>query len=178
MSKSLLSADFNPRPDTPSGQQVADFFFAVAKGDAKKTGDMLEIFPVLAEWNDNATKATGLIIAAKEGHLDVVSVLCAAGADMDATDAGAMDAISYAACNGHRDVADYLIDHGADAAKKGRHGISAIDCARAADFYSFSDYLQRRMTEIYLSWNERAEVCTSGLSQPIKPMSRLTLRPK
>jgi len=177
-----LSADFNPSPETPSKLAAQAFFSAAEAGDAAKTRDMLELFPVLAEWKDSSTRATALIIAAKQGWLDVVAVLVAAGSDIDATDAGAMDAISYAACNGQQEVADYLISHGADAAKKGRHGISAIDCARAADFYSFADHLQRRMLDqaqdMRAEWDNQAEACASGLIRPIKLMPRLTLKPK
>lgn len=181
-SKKSPSADFNPCPKTPSKQAVEAFFLAVEAGDAAKTQDMLELFPVLVEWKDDMTRATAVVLAAKLGHLAVVSVLEAAGADMEARDAGAMDAISYAACNGHQHVADYLIDHGADAAKKSRHGISAIDCARAADFYSFADHLQERMQgrrqDMRAVWNDQADACESGLAQAIKPMPRLTLKPK
>lgn len=182
MSKSVANADFNPFPETPSTQVVVDFFSAVEAGDAEATRDMLELFPVLVEWKDNDARATALIVAAKQGHVDVVAVLDAVGADIEATDAGAMDAISYAACNGHQDVADYLIDHGADAAKKGRHGISAIDCARAADFYSFADHLQRRMQgkaqDMRAEWDNQAEACASGLTRPLKPMPLLTFKQK
>jgi uncharacterized protein len=56
---------------------------------------------------------TALMFAAREGHLDTVKVLTAAGANLDAVAGDGKDAQSLAIFNGNYAVASYLIDSGA-----------------------------------------------------------------
>ena len=56
----------------------------------------------------------GLLLAAKEGHLEVVRLLLEAGADKDAADTDSWTALSTAADNGHLEVVRLLLEAGAD----------------------------------------------------------------
>ncbi|TAL36551.1 MAG: ankyrin repeat domain-containing protein [Alphaproteobacteria bacterium] len=176
-----LSADFNPSPDTPSKEVVTSFFAAAEGGDAATIQELLDFFPVLAEWKEPLTQATALIVAAKAGRTEVIAVLVQSGADIKAEDAGAMNALSYAACNGHYDVCVLLIQSGADPAEKGRHGMSAIDCARTQDFPSLGDYMLRAAAErrenIKASWGDSGEI-EIGTSRPVQAMKPIVFKPK
>ena len=49
-----------------------------------------------------------LMHAASEGHLDVVKILIASGADKSLQDVDGDDAVSFAGQNGHMKVVDFL----------------------------------------------------------------------
>jgi ankyrin repeat protein len=176
-----LSADFNPSPDTPSKEVVKSFFAAAEGGDAATVRELLDFFPVLAEWKEPRTQATALVVAAKNGWPEVTGALLQGGADIKAEDAGAMNALCYAACNGHYDVCTLLIRSGADPAEKGRHGMSAIDCARAQDFPSLGDYMLRTAAEhrenSKASWGDAGEI-EIGISRPVQAMKPIVFKPK
>jgi ankyrin repeat protein len=56
---------------------------------------------------------TALLFAAREGHIDVVRELVAAGADVNKVNgADKMSVITSAVINGHLDIAKFVLDHG------------------------------------------------------------------
>ncbi len=58
---------------------------------------------------------TALLFAAREGHLDAVRALVAAGADVNRLSAGDRSSpLVIAVSNGHYEVGQFLVDHGAD----------------------------------------------------------------
>jgi len=58
---------------------------------------------------------TALLFAAREGHLDAVRALVAAGADVNRLSAGDHSSpLVIAVSNGHYEVGQFLVDHGAD----------------------------------------------------------------
>jgi ankyrin repeat protein len=179
--KKTISADFNSSPEMPAAAIVTAFFEAAGKGEAEQVRDFIEKFPVLVEWKEPVLKSTALIVAAKAGHPEVVKVLLDGGGDIDAVDAGAMNAICQAAMHGRRDVCDLLISEGADPTMPGRHGISAVACANAAEFPSLADHLVRQMAgqreQIRNSWRG-ADLGGMELDHAVPVMKRLSLKRK
>jgi uncharacterized protein len=74
---------------------------------------------------------TPLLFAARNGHLDCVRILLAAGADTKLGDPDGTTALILAIINGHYDTAAFLLEHGADpnaADENGRAPLfSAVD---------------------------------------------------
>jgi uncharacterized protein len=60
---------------------------------------------------------TPLMLAAREGHLDVARILVGAGADIDAAAGDGKTALAIAIFNGSYELASFLVDHKADVNK-------------------------------------------------------------
>ena len=92
---------------------------AVARGDVEgsrtaiaSTDDVDVRSPMLNGFND---RHTPLLVAARDGHAEIVEMLLAAGADADAVEPvfGAVP-LHKAVYNGHADITRILVDHGVD----------------------------------------------------------------
>jgi ankyrin repeat protein len=57
---------------------------------------------------------TGLVFGAREGSMDTVRVLIAAGADVNKASADGSSPLMVSVQNGHYDIAQYLLDHGSN----------------------------------------------------------------
>jgi ankyrin repeat protein len=70
---------------------------------------------------------TALGVAASRGHLDVVTFLIEAGADIHKARNDGMTALGMAAAEGHFDIVRLLLEHGADVHSAGRGLDLALD---------------------------------------------------
>jgi ankyrin repeat protein len=86
---------------------------AAAIGDANLVRTLIENGVHVNSLDDSFVK-TALHRAAINGHKDVVELLLAEGAGVDARDWGLVTPLNYAVENGHREVASLLIASGAD----------------------------------------------------------------
>ena len=71
----------------------------------------------------------GLVLAVKEGHLEVVRLLLEAGADKDAANTDGSTALFFAAQNGHLEVVRLLLEAGADKDAADTDGWTALHIA-------------------------------------------------
>ena len=76
-----------------------------------------------------ASCITPLMRAAMGGHLEVVRLLCDAGAETDAANADGNTALKLASLLGHLEVARLLCEAGADKDKADAYGSTALMCA-------------------------------------------------
>jgi len=99
---------------------------AATEGDIEKVKSLLAEIPELVNAEDDDEK-TPLQYAAEAGHKDIVELLIARGADVNAkvTDGAPLH---YAAHFGHKDIAELLIARGADVNAKMYHG-TPLHCA-------------------------------------------------
>jgi ankyrin repeat protein len=69
---------------------------------------------------------TELILAAQNGHKEIVSELLDRGADVNASNNYGITALIYAAQNGHKEIVNELLDRGADVNASNNYGITAL----------------------------------------------------
>jgi ankyrin repeat protein len=69
---------------------------------------------------------TALLYAAREGHLDTVRTLVAAGADVNIASGDKMTPLIMAIANGHYDLGQFLLEHGADVNRAADSGLTAL----------------------------------------------------
>ena len=69
---------------------------------------------------------TALIVASENGHLDVVQLLCEAGANKDKADDHGFTALMQASVTGHLEVVRLLCEAGADTDKANQEGATAL----------------------------------------------------
>ena len=113
--KELCSSQSRVCGDMPSPCQLTQpsvFFFAVKKNDSTAVKHFLNA-GTDKDIRDQS-KRTGLIMAAQNGHEDIVRVLIDAGADTSARDKSQATGLWWAANRGHSDIVLSLIDAGAD----------------------------------------------------------------
>ena len=67
---------------------------------------------------------TAMILAAEEGHEDVVKLLWAVGAEMGVRSANGGTAVMWAACKGRVGVVKLLVEKGVDVEERDRNGHS------------------------------------------------------
>jgi cytohesin len=109
-----------------------DFFAEIF--DASTHGDLAAVKELLKEDSHSAfltdnERNTPLHYAAGGGHLEVVKLLLADGADVAAKDYGGAMPLHYAAYGGHMDVAELLLANKADINAKDLNGQTPVDCA-------------------------------------------------
>jgi ankyrin repeat protein len=90
-----------------------------AGADANASVEMMPGFPT-----------TYLIIAAGNGHLDVVKTLLKHKAQVDKTDSFNATALMAAAANGHLDVVEFLLANGANPKAKDKEGKDVLASAK------------------------------------------------
>lgn len=131
-------------PTLPQGE--IDVFFKNLKDSKLGVDEVREIVTAhkwLVNHRDPNTMATPVVYAARQGDFDIVRLLHENGADLYATDRGDQGALYYAAHEGRFDVAEYLVSQGVDPSAPNSAGISPAAAARANDFPSFGDTLER-----------------------------------
>lgn len=74
---------------------------------------------------------TALHLAAHAGHMDVVSELLRASADIEATTQGGLSSLHVACQRGHLGVVQVLLGHGCDVGQQTAHGETALHLASA-----------------------------------------------
>ena len=91
---------------------INEGFLLLAEKGNKKLIDELFLDEVDIDYKDPETGNTALMLAAKNGHLEIVGDLVANGATIDANNKG-YTALRFAAENGYFSVVEYLLDAGA-----------------------------------------------------------------
>ena len=122
-------------------------------------GDVRKVKALLAQGTDvNAADAYGMTLlhwAADKGHKDVVELLLAHGANVNAKELEhGISSLQYAAMNGHVGVMEVLLGHGADVSAKDNHGTTALEWAA----------MRGQKDAVNLLLSRGADVNTPGLS--------------
>lgn len=109
---------------------VTEVHDAARNGDLKKIESLIKDSPDLVFSKDgNYYGYTPLHWAADQGHKDVVELLMANKADVNAKDDLGQTPLNLAACFGHKDVAELLLTDGANVNAKDRIGETSLHLA-------------------------------------------------
>jgi ankyrin repeat protein len=76
---------------------------------------------------------TALMLAAQNGHLEVVKVLLQAGVDREKQDKDGYTALMQAAINGRLELVKFLVQTGVDREKRDKKGKTALDLAKTEE---------------------------------------------
>jgi len=125
-----------------SGPPPKDIWEAAKQGDV----DAVKQFIVAGE-DVNAKGGewdmTPLHLAVREGHKEIVEILIAEGAPLNAKGVGGFTPLHLAAEEGHKAVADLLISNGADVNAKNEYGSTPL-------FYATADG-QKEIAELLIA---------------------------
>lgn len=119
------------------------FFSGVTQGDVALVRDVLASNPEAVRWakpvkeNDKpfATDETGLMLAAQEGHVEVMRLLIDAGAELNAHQSRRWTPLMYAAERSREGAVALLLAKGADTRLKNEGGdTAAVLAAKRKDF--------------------------------------------
>ena len=92
---------------------------AAGEGQAPEVERLLRL-PLRPDCSRDNDGATALMVASRNGHLEVARLLCEAGADKDKARQDGATALILASRNGHLEVARLLCEAGADKDKASR----------------------------------------------------------
>ncbi len=108
------STDSNQNQD-PKLEVVnpTDFFKACAVGNFARVKDLLQKCSQLPSML-NEKKQTGLLLACKHGHYEIVRALIKAKSDLDISDYKNQTAVHYCIVNGHHKILNVLIKYNAN----------------------------------------------------------------
>jgi rubrerythrin len=110
---------------------------AVKKGDTKAVKSFLGRG---ADVNSSGSfDMTLVMLAARQGHIDITRILIDQGADVNAKDFSGNTALMKAVENGHAKTVKFLLDKGADLNLKNDHGLTA---AAKANFCGDTDIIK------------------------------------
>jgi len=140
----------DPLPAEPksrdSGVQQASIHDAARDGDLAQVRALLKHNPDLVSTRDS-TGRTPLHFAAYEGHEDVVELLLAHGADVNAKADNGETPLHFAARKGYTNVVKLLWLHGADVDAKDNHGDTPLDLAAVYGNSAVAEVLRHPSTK-------------------------------
>lgn len=126
-----------------SGMLGPKLINAVKAGNANSVRKLLDLG---ADFNTVSHKfrdhrRTALMLASLEGHLEIVDLLLAAGANVDDIDEYFYTALMFASARGHLDVVERLLAAGAEVNMVGISSRTALDFANDKDHREIEDAL-------------------------------------
>jgi ankyrin repeat protein len=114
----MLQVPFSGDRAVTGEEGMEPIFRAVRRGDVEEVARLLDADPHPMEAGDHDDDPSPLILAAERGHVGVVRLLLARGADVNATDSFGDTALHEAVCEGHEEVVSILLSCGADPSRK------------------------------------------------------------
>ena len=119
---------------------------AASKGDLEKVKALLKDNPKVVfslATNKDEEGSTPLHFAALKGHLDVVALLLASKADVNAKNNEGSTPLHYAAVHDHKDVAELLLASKADVNAKNKYNDTPLHLAVAYRHEGVSELLRQ-----------------------------------
>jgi ankyrin repeat protein len=138
------------RPATADGDTQPRLFCAARDGDTTAVKRALAAGGVDLNAIDPDTRLSALMLAARNGHDDIVLVLCkgAQGADVNLQNSRGESALSLAAAAGHGEVMDVLLAKGARIDQPRRSGRTPLGLAVARGHLAAVEFLIARGAQL------------------------------
>lgn len=118
-----------------------DIHDAARNGDVARVKELLEREPGLVNARANPWKETPLHCAVDHRHREVVELLIAKGADVNAEDISRQTPLHEAAIRGHEEMVRLLLAHGADANAANQWGHTPANSALLFDYDKIAELL-------------------------------------
>jgi ankyrin repeat protein len=115
-------------PQTPSQQQINDFVAAAGKGDAITVTAFIRQYKIFIDLRDESGN-TALTWAVGQVQKEMVKLLLAEGADVEATDKTSWPALTHAAWHGQNETVELLLEKGAAIDARDKNGRTPLMCA-------------------------------------------------
>ncbi|KAF4664691.1 hypothetical protein FOZ61_000612 [Perkinsus olseni] len=139
-----------PAPAVGNSAEFDAFLKAARYGDLEEVRDLLRGRAELLEETDAFTKSTAMLLAAANGHTEVVKALLEEAGGDDRKKAVVNQAngqgntpLHWAALNGHLDVCKILLEAGADATAVNKAKRTPYDEALSRHFQEVCVYLAK-----------------------------------
>lgn len=123
-------ADNGATPGGPGAREITIFCEAARDGDIADVRRLLDLYGRDIIDRRDSIEARALTWAAFSDHQDIVELLLARGADIDAPGTYGRPALTWAVNQGHDALARYLLEQGANPHVEDEHGRTAADYAR------------------------------------------------
>jgi hypothetical protein len=141
------------------------FFSGVVQGDVALVRDVLASNPDAVRWakpvkeNDKpfATNETGLMLAAQEGHVEVMRVLIDAGAELNARQSRRWTPLMYAAERSRADAVGLLLAKGANTALKNEGGDTAATMAAQRQDFALARQINNALKDHGLTFFQKGQ---------------------
>jgi tetratricopeptide (TPR) repeat protein len=134
-----------PAPGSVRLPDPASFFHSIERGDLAQARVWLDAG--LNPDFEGHLVGSGLMIAAWEGHVPMMELFVARGADVNKANVRGEQALLYAAWKGHLDAVRWLVEHGAELDREGKEW-SALHYAAFAGHEAVVGYLLERGANI------------------------------
>ena len=132
--------------------------------------DIAKILIEKGKANVNMRRKLGLvslvILASALGHEDIVSLLCANGADVNTKIHGAETALHYAAAEGYPEVIEVLLKHGSDINAQNENGDTPLMLAVKSKHTAAAELLCLSMADVHIMNRNDATVWHYAVQSP------------
>jgi ankyrin repeat protein len=124
---------------------LRDAFLSCALGDTGEVENWLKHDPAIVGLRQAAHDNTLLHLACRHGHVEIVALLLAHGADIMARASGGLTALHLAAGSGHTRVAELLLEKGAEVnAREAYHDSTPLGWAEFHGYKETASFLENR----------------------------------
>ena len=133
----------NSFPSSPSQQEINDFCTAAKDGNISTVTRFLDEYGAAIVNQKDNIDARAITWAAYAGNVDVIELLLARGADINAGGTGDKAALGWAAEMGKKEAVTLLLEKGAALDTKDRDGLTPLDLARKNSYSGTAEIIER-----------------------------------
>lgn len=166
----LVGCQDKPKVD-PNKPQSTELTMALVRGDVNKVKDLLDSGESVEAKQEDRTP---LCIAALNGHVDIIQLLLARGAQVNYKDSKGQTPLMYAAGNGKLDAVKALIAQKADLEATTELGETALMGAVGHGYVDVAKYLVEKGAKVDAKMNNGRDVFVMAWERYNGPLPKST----